>query len=99
MLEKGISEEAREVMRDNVADAIENGPRLSYGRGICVLARNSLRQTVLLGGLGGMGVGQMWVGDSDNVKRYAGYDEAPEKPEGSYFNQFTGRWVESEKPW
>lgn len=88
-----ISDDAKRILRENVEDVMVRGPGLRYSMGICVLARDSIHHTVLLGGLGGMGVGQLWFIDNDDKKRLPGYHDAPEQPEGAYFNDFTGRWV------
>jgi len=99
MTEDSIPESAKEVLYNNQLDVMENGPGLRYGMGICILAKNAQTKQVLLGGLGGMGIGQMWAIDNEDKKRFPGYDDAPEKPIGSYFNEFTQHWVESDEPW
>lgn len=53
---------ADEVIDHNLRDVLENGPRLAFGRRTVVMAYDPEAQRVLLGGLGGMGVGTMWVG-------------------------------------
>ena len=87
-----ISNEARAVLNENLADVLQNGPGLRY-RSICILAKDTAHGAVLVGGLGGMGVGQMWFPETEYHKRSAGYADAPERTEGAYFNEFTQCWV------
>jgi hypothetical protein len=49
---------------------------LKYGRVIHVVARNPGEGTILLGGLGGLGVGQMWFIEQPLHEEYPGYAEA-----------------------
>jgi hypothetical protein len=53
-------------------------PRLHYGlpRGY-VVARDPKAGRILIGGLGGLGVGQMWVDEKDDDRTREGYDDAP----------------------
>ncbi len=42
-----------------------------------VVARDPSKKMVLLGGLGAMGVGEMWFKDEPPHRDYHGYDDAP----------------------
>ncbi len=69
-----------EVQQENLVYFMEHGPGLSTGYGTYVIYKNSEHKMVFLGGLGEMGVGQMWVSNDDGYcKNKPGYDEAPEK--------------------
>lgn len=63
---------------DNLVDFFENGPGLRGNRHTWIVAKNTPRNMVLRGGLGGVGVGQMWTAatpsDHDNLE----YATAPE---------------------
>ena len=67
-----------EVQSDNLKHFMEHGPGLSYAYGTFVVARDKERGKVLIGGLGGMGVGQMWVDETPAHKDYPGYEDAEE---------------------
>lgn len=54
-------------------------PRLSYSAQAYVLARDPSKGRILLGGLGGLGVGQMWFNEDERHKEYPGYADAPAK--------------------
>lgn len=49
------------ALAHNFADVMEHGPRLSYNRRTAVGATCQATGRMLLTGLGGMGVGTMWV--------------------------------------
>lgn len=51
-------------------------PGLSYAHGGFVVARNPAEGTILLGGLGAVGVGQMWFTEDEAHKDYPGYADA-----------------------
>ncbi len=55
---------------------LKHGPGLRKDYNVWVVARDPEAKRVLLGGLGGMGVGQMWFGEDDRHKEYPGYAEA-----------------------
>lgn len=58
----------------------ENYPRLSYRHQIFLVARDRAKKKVLLGGLGAMGVGQMWVDENpDKYPAFENWDTAPER--------------------
>jgi len=51
----------KEEKQDNNTKVFkEQGPRLSYGYKTWIIAKDTKHGRVLIGGLGGMGVGQMW---------------------------------------
>ena len=64
-----------EALAENVGKFMEDGPRLRYDYHTPVLAVCDCGY-VLLGGLGGCGVGQMWFPEEERHKDYIGYDEA-----------------------
>lgn len=67
-----------ELQAENIGNFIENGPRLSLSYNTWIVARDRDRGYVLVGGLGCMGVGQMWFKETERDKNRPGYDEAPE---------------------
>jgi len=69
---------AEQAAEHNWQVFLEQGPRLSYRYGAYVLARRP--GEVLLGGLGGMGMGQMWVTEEPRHRDYPGYEEAEVLP-------------------
>lgn len=52
---------AAKIIEANVRHVLKHGPGLSYKIKSCMLAKCPTGKHVLLGGLGGMGVGQMWT--------------------------------------
>lgn len=67
----------KEIQRDNFAHFMKRGPALSSAYGTYVVARDPSQGKLLLGGLGAMGCGQMWVNEQESHKDYSGYKEAP----------------------
>lgn len=67
------------LMQQNISDVIKNGPRISTSRNVWIEARDPGKNRILLGGLGAMGCGIMWVSEDERHKQYPGYDNAPEK--------------------
>lgn len=68
-----------QIQQENFSHFMEGGPRLSSGYQIFVVAKDSKKGRVLLGGLGAMGVGQMWMTmDHTRDSQRPGWDEAPE---------------------
>ena len=57
---------AEDVYAHNIADVMENGPALRITRRTAVLAHDPERDLVLIGGLGALGVGTMWVARTDD---------------------------------
>lgn len=66
-----------EVVAHNLQVTIDQGPCLSYRYQKFVVARDPAKGLILIGGLGGLGVGQMWSSESERHKALPGYDEAP----------------------
>jgi hypothetical protein len=79
-----------ECKKNNLDVFMERGPRLSYRYKVWIEARDRKDGWVLLGGLGGMGVGQMWTKETEDHKKYPGYEDAPEQdaPEQSSIESF-----------
>lgn len=69
---------ARDVARKNAQNFLEYGPGLRYSTGTFVVARDRKCKRVLTGGLGGMGVGQMWGSQCSTDREKPGYRHAPE---------------------
>lgn len=69
-----------QVQQENQAHFMERGPGLSYGYTSYVIAKDTKRKKVLLGGLGGMGCGSMWFDmDAEQDPLRPGWEEAPER--------------------
>jgi hypothetical protein len=69
-----------EIQTENNRISMEKGPGLRYSYGTYVVAKDSKTKRVLLGGLGAMGVGQMWFSNaSGSYNDRPGYAEAPEQ--------------------
>jgi len=89
-----VPDKVAEVAIGNVKDVLERGPGLRYSMGIFVIAKDTKNGEVLLGGLGGMGVGQMWFGITEYNQQYEGFDDAPDidtETHGARLNYFTGK--------
>ena len=71
-----MNREAEETQAANLAHFMERGPGLSSGYTSFIVKKDTKNQRVLLGGLGGMGVGQMPVPMEENHKNYPGWEEA-----------------------
>lgn len=67
----------RRRSRESLADFMERGPRLSATRKSYVLAVSHDGKRALLGGLGGFGVGQMWVDVTADVAADPTFTDAP----------------------
>lgn len=70
------------IHRDNqpTLGQIINSPsfgRLSYDKQTWIVARDRANKKVLIGGLGCIGVGQMWI-DEDGYQEAPGFNDAPE---------------------
>lgn len=77
MSEKKTAEQAAAENREHF---MERGPGLSYGYQIYIVAKDTAKGKVLRGGLGGMGVGQMWCDlDLERDSQRPGWEEAPER--------------------
>jgi hypothetical protein len=62
---------------ENMREFMKHGPGLRTATNTWVVARDPERRKVLIGGLGGAGVGQMWFDEKEGDKDRTGYDEAP----------------------
>lgn len=69
------SEAADEALAHNVADVIENGPRLAWTRKTAEIGIDRMNRRVLTTGLGALGVGTMWVAYDDEVAEWADLPE------------------------
>lgn len=65
-----------EAIQHNWEHFMERGPALSYAYQTYVVARQPSTGRILLGGLGAMGVGQMWFSEEPEHADYPGYAEA-----------------------
>ena len=65
-----------EVINNNMRIFMERGPGLDSRYRSFVVARNPSEKKILLGGLGGLGVGEMWFDEEPRHKSYPGYREA-----------------------
>jgi hypothetical protein len=72
-------DEVEKAKQNNLDVFLEQGPRLSYRYKTWVVARDRKDGWVLLGGLGGLGVGEMWSKEVEDHKNYPGYEDAPER--------------------
>lgn len=67
------------LLEHNVSVAIRQGPRISKNYQQFIVARDRKNRRCLLGGLGGLGVGQMWAEDKPYMTTLPGYEDAPEQ--------------------
>ena len=63
---------------ENFADVFKNGPGLRSNRSTWIVAKNTSKDMVLKGGLGAMGVGQMWLAATPSDRDSLEYATAPE---------------------
>lgn len=63
----------------NVSDVLENGPRLSYNRKTAIVAYDPVKKRVLKGGLGAIGVGEMWMDMKDEDMAEIEAESVPQK--------------------
>lgn len=66
------------AQKNNVEVFLERGPGLDSRYQTWVVARDRARGRALVGGLGGMGVGQMWCAE-DGYQDNPGFEDAPEQ--------------------
>jgi hypothetical protein len=66
------------LQQENFAIFLEDGPRLSTKYNVWVLGKCTKRNKILLGGLGGLGIGEMWFNMAEWHKNYSGFEDAPE---------------------
>lgn len=80
-----IGEKVRHVrnqlLEQNVIRVLRDGPRITTKYNVWVEARDREKKLVLIGGLGGMGVGQMWFPEEGH-EDYRFYEDAPEQKSG-----------------
>ena len=67
-----------DLQAENFQMFLKDGPRLRYDYNTFIIARDDEARMVLIGGLGGAGVGQMWFGLEDRHKDYPGFEDAPQ---------------------
>ena len=65
-----------QCINENMDIFLNNGPRVSSSYNVWIEKRCPNRGKVLLGGLGVLGVGQMWVKEESSHKDYPNYEEA-----------------------
>ena len=65
-----------ELQAENMAVMLRDGPRISTLYNVWVEAKDLKNKMVLLGGLGCMGVGQMWSPLEKRHRQYPGFKEA-----------------------
>lgn len=70
-----MSEEVEKAIEANAEHFMDRGPGLSYGYTSYIVARDQ-RGYVLRGGLGAMGVGQMWSREHESDRDEPGYADA-----------------------
>lgn len=75
-------ETAREALAHNIADVLENGPRLTWNRKTAPIAIDRPNKRVLETGLGALGVGTMWVDYEAELPEWA---DLPEQNSASEF--------------
>ena len=63
---------------ENVDNFLENGPGLRYSYNTWIIAKDPELGKVLVGGLGALGVGEMWLDDKE-YKEHPDYADAPIK--------------------
>ncbi len=72
------NEEIARREASNAAEQAEHGPGLRYTTSTWIVARGD--GEVLLGGLGALGVGKMWVAETDRHREDPTYVDAPYEP-------------------
>ena len=78
MEEHNLDTEAQEVAASNWQQVLRDGPGLRCTTGVFIIAKDTKRSKVLLGGLGGMGVGQDWRHLTERHEGIPGFDSAPD---------------------
>jgi len=69
----------KQKQKENTKIFMENGPGLRYDYNTWIVAKDSAHNKVLIGGLGGMGCGQMWAETEQRHKDNLEYAVAPEE--------------------
>lgn len=64
-----------DAIRHNAKHLAKRGPALSYAYQTYVAGRDKANHRVLLGGLGGMGLGQMWVDERPEHAELPGWTD------------------------
>lgn len=78
-MNKAHEDIVRTVERRNLQRVLERGePSLSHDCETVIVARDSARDCVLVGGMGALGVGRMWVEREARHNSYPGISTAPE---------------------
>lgn len=75
-----ITADSVEAVSIRVAKALDvavNGPRIFYGQGCFVVAKCKTGKHILRGGLGALGVGQMWFETTDDDRNAPEFDHLP----------------------
>lgn len=67
-----------EAAAQNISKFMADGPRLRSDYNTWIVARDRSRGYVLVGGLGCMGMGEMWCRDEPRYASYPGYAAAEE---------------------
>ncbi len=74
-----MNKKTEKLQNENLSIFLEKGPGLRYSYNTWIVAKDSTWGRVLIGGLGALGVGEMWVEEREEHKEYPGYAEAPKK--------------------
>ena len=82
-----------QARQHNLDTFLRQGAGLSSNYTVWIEAKDSARKRVLLGGLGGMGVGQMWAEEENCHKKYLGYNEAPQSDSYGQFGTSESRAI------
>ena len=72
------ADEIEAAEKNNARVLADGGPRLSSAYSKWVVARDRTAKKVLLGGLGGFGIGRMWINESESDD-WIGHADAPEE--------------------
>lgn len=67
-----------QLQAENIAKFMQDGPRLRVDYHTFIVAKDTKNRRLLIGGLGCLGVGEMWSEAWDEDKNKPGFDEAPE---------------------
>lgn len=74
-----MNQEMQALQEQNVLKAIQDGPRARTDYNVFVVARDRTARRVLIGGLGSLGVGQMWFPEQEQYVSYPGFENAPDQ--------------------
>ena len=86
-----MTTEIEQLQNENVADFMRNGPGLRFSYNQWIVARDRVHGWSLVGGLGAVGVGEMWGDDAlwGYHAQLPGYDDAPEMSAVGGFGAFS----------